>query len=201
MPKQQVWTARPPDKETHNFDNGAIYQAGYNERPMFEDRRPRNVGDVLTIVITESTTATGKAATSADSSGNLNIDLPKAWLKQLAPAAATGTAFTGSSNVKSSSKSDNSGNTEFNGTITATVLEVLSNGNLVVGGEKLVMIKEANEYVRFTGVINPNTINGSNTVQSNQVADVHLEYKGATSIDGTAGSSMFSRIFHSVLPF
>jgi flagellar L-ring protein FlgH len=201
MPKPKVWTARPLDKEVRLFDNGAIYQAGYNERPIFEDRRPRNVGDVLTIVITEATTATGKAATSADNNGNMNINFPKGMLKAIVPTVSADATLTGNSTVKSASKSENSGNSALSGTITATVMEVLSNGNLIVAGEKLIAIKEESEFVRFTGVINPNTITGSNTVQSNQVADVRMEYKGATSIDGSAGYGMFSRIFHSVLPF
>ena len=107
----------------------------------------------------------------------------------------------GSSSVKSGSTSDSSGSNTFSGAITVTVTEVLPNGNLRVAGEKQVAIKLSEEYVRFSGVVNPATISGTNTVQSTQVADVHVEYKGANNIDTAAVFSMFNRIFFSVLPF
>jgi flagellar L-ring protein precursor FlgH len=190
-------TARPQERKMTQQDNGAIYQSGTNERPLFEDRRARNIGDVLTIVITEVTTATEKSASNSDSSGSLNVTMPNTLVR----GGALSVPASGSSSVKSASKSDNSGNNAFTGTITVTVIEVLANGNLLVSGEKQVSIKYANEYVRFSGVVNPNTITYSNTVPSTQVADVHVEYKGANSIDAASIGSMFSRVFYSVLPF
>lgn len=198
---KQPLTARPQERQVAPRDNGAIFQAGGYERPMFEDRHARNIGDTLTIVITEATNATEKSASNSDSSGSVNMNLPNTWIRSGAPGAAAGVASTGSSSVKSGSKSDNSGTNAFTGTITVTVIDVLPNGNLLVSGEKLVSIRYANEYVRFSGVVNPVNISGSNSVPSTQVADVHVEYKGANTIDGAAIGSMFSRIFYSVLPF
>jgi flagellar L-ring protein precursor FlgH len=106
-----------------------------------------------------------------------------------------------SSSVKSGSASDSSGSNTFSGAITVTVTEVLANGNLRVAGEKQVAIKLSQEYVRFSGVVNPATISGTNTVQSTQVADAHVEYKGANNIDTAAVTSMLNRFFFSVLPF
>ena len=99
------------------------------------------------------------------------------------------------------SKSDNAGNNSFSGTITVTVIEVLPNGNLLVSGEKQVSIRNAQKFVRFSGVVNPNTISASNTVQSTQVADVKVEYKGATNIDAASVTSMFNNFFMSIFPF
>ena len=77
----------------------------------------------------------------------------------------------------------------------------LFRGNLRVAGEKQVAIKLSQEYVRFSGVVNPSTISGTNTVLSTQVADAHIEYKGANNIDTAAVTSMLNRFFFSVLPF
>ncbi|MFZ2161833.1 MAG: flagellar basal body L-ring protein FlgH [Sideroxyarcus sp.] len=200
---KQPLTARPlPQAAPAATGNGAIYQAGVNERPLFEDRRARNVGDVLIINIVETTSASGKSGHTDDNSGSIALSTPNIT------AGASGTTVqvapvgvTGSSSVKSSGKSDSSGSNTFSGAITVTVTEVLANGNLRVAGEKQVAIKLSEEYVRFSGVVNPATISGSNTVQSTQVADVHVEYKGANNIDTAAVVSMFNRIFFSVLPF
>lgn len=186
-------TVRPVVQRPVIIDNGSIFQAGAS-RPLFEDRRARGVGDVLTITIAEATTATEKSSTNAASSGSLNLSMPTL------PQNAGWTA-TGSNAVKSGSSSDNAGNNAFTGTITVTVIEVLENGNLLVTGEKLVTVKYANEYVRFYGVVNPSTISASNTVLSTQVADMRIEYKNANNIDSAAVATMFSRIFLAILPF
>ena len=170
--------------------NGAIFQAGVNDRPLFEDRRARRVGDIVTITIVETTAATGKSGVTLENTGSLAVTTP----------AITG-GLSGSSSVKSGIKNDASGSNTFSGTLTATVIEVLPNGNLRVAGEKQVSIRYSDEYVRFYGVISPSDISGTNSVLSTKVADVHLEYKGATNLDGAAVTSMFARIFTTVLPF
>jgi flagellar L-ring protein precursor FlgH len=170
--------------------NGAIYQAGINDRPLFEDRRARHVGDILTITIVETTSATGKSGTTLENTGSLAVT---------SPAIAGG--LSGSSTVKSGNKSDASGTNTFSGTLTSTVIEVLSNGNLRVAGEKQVTIRHSNEYVRFSGVVSPVDISSTNSVPSTKVADVHLEYKGATNLDTSDVTSMFARVFTTVLPF
>ncbi len=191
---KQPLTARPEPRPVAGADgNGAIFQAGLNERPMFEDRRARNVGDVLTINIVETTSASGKSGHDDNNTGSLSMSATN--MKGL-----TG-SMTAGDGVKSGSASDSSGSNTFSGSITVTVTEVLPNGNLRVAGEKQVAIKLSEEYVRFSGVVNPATISGSNTVLSTQVADVHVEYKNANTIDTAAVFSMFNRIFYSVLPF
>ncbi len=184
-------TASPPASPAAPPPNGAIFRAGVNDRPLFEDRRARHVGDLLTIVIAESTSATGKSDSSLENSGSASLQ------SQLVVPGG----YSGSSSVNSSSKNDASGTNTFNGTLTATVTEVLPNGNLRVAGGKQVSIRHSNEYVRFSGVVFTPDIRGDNTVLSTRVADVHLEYKGTTSLDAADVTSMFARIFASVLPF
>ncbi len=196
---RQPMAARPAEqKAAASPSNGAIFQAGQNERPLFEDRRARNVGDVITINIVEATSASEKSSSNAQHSGTItpiasNVTYGSMLLRPL--------GVSGSSSGKLANKSDSAGNNTFSGTLTVTVTEVQPNGNLLVGGEKQVVIGQSNEYIRFSGVVNPSTITGSNTVQSTQVSDAHIEYKGATNIDQSAVMSMLARVFLSVLPF
>lgn len=195
-------TVRPQEVKAPRVaeNNGAILNLrGFG--PMFEDRRARAVGDVLIVTIAENTTAAEKSASNATNSGSIAFSSPTITAGVGAQTIQTPYGVNGTSAFASASKSDNSGNNAFTGTITVTVTEVLPNGNLRVGGEKQVSIKNANEFIRFSGVVNPNTINGSNTVSSTQVADVQLEYKGVNSIDGAAVLSMFSKVFLAILPF
>ncbi len=194
-------TASPVEKKVVAANNGAIFQVGQSERPLFEDRRARNVGDVLTIVIAETTAASGKSSSSAEHSGSFEAAVPTLTGSPGARGFLNPYGITGKSSGDLSNKSDSAGNNTFSGTITVTVIEVLANGNLLVSGEKQVAINQANEYIRFSGVVNPNTITGSNSVQSTQVADAHIEYKGANKIDLSTVMSMLGRVFLSVLPF
>ena len=196
----QPMTARAPDIKV-GAGNGGIFQAGQNERPLYEGKRARNVGDTLTIVISETTSAAGKSTSGAEHKGSISVQTPS--ITQIPGANLTmhGIGIAGSSSGSLDNKSNNAGDNTFTGTVTVTVVEVLTNGNLLVSGEKQVAINQANEYIRFSGVVNPYTITGSNTVQSTQVADAHIEYKGANHIDMSVVMSMLGRAFMSVMPF
>ncbi|MBI4809612.1 MAG: flagellar basal body L-ring protein FlgH [Nitrosomonadales bacterium] len=199
---KQPLTARPvPKAAAATESNGSIFQAGVNERPMFEDRRARNVGDVLIINIVETTSASGKSGSSADNSGSIGLSTPTVTSGSAGGVTQFPLGMSADTAVKSASKSDSSGSNSFSGAITVTVTEVLPNGNLRVAGEKQVAIKHSEEYVRFSGVVNPSNISSSNTVQSTQVAEVHVEYKGAQNLDAAAVTTMFNRFFFSILPF
>nr|BAC98363.1 flagellar L-ring protein [Burkholderia glumae] len=89
----------------------------------------------------------------------------------------------------------------FTGTITVTVTNVLPNGNLVVSGEKQMLINQGNEFVRFSVVVNPNTISGANSVYSTQVADARIEYSSKGYINETETMGWLQRFFLNVAPW
>jgi flagellar L-ring protein precursor FlgH len=100
-------------------------------------------------------------------------------------------------------KSEGSGNTtntnSFSGTITVTVIEVLSNGNLIVGGEKQLAMSAEEETIRFGGVVNPrNLVN--NSISSQQVADARIEYRGRGAADDAQQTGWMYRAFLKLNP-
>jgi len=80
------------------------------------------------------------------------------------------------------------------------VLEVLPNGNMVVSGEKQIALDKSVEYIRFYGVVMPETLVG-NTVSSTQVADARVEYRTDSRYDSAELSSELARFFMSLAPF
>ncbi|OGS97642.1 MAG: hypothetical protein A3K04_02025 [Gallionellales bacterium RBG_16_56_9] len=199
----QPMTAKPVEGRAVVHADGAIFHAGVNERPLFEDRRARNVGDILTINIVEKTTANDKSNGSGDHSGTLATTTPSITRNAATPKLLfKGFGIAGSSSGTFSDKSASAGAVDFTGTVTVTVIEVLANGNLLVSGEKQVAINRNSEYIRFSGVVNPAHIAAGNTVQSTQVADAHLEYKGKSGVlDTSSIVDVLGRVFLSVLPF
>ena len=89
----------------------------------------------------------------------------------------------------------------FNGVITVTVIDVLPNGNLLVSGEKQMLINQGTEFIRFSGVVNPRTVSANNTIASTQVADARIEYSAKGYIDEAQTMGWLQRIFFNVLPF
>jgi len=82
-----------------------------------------------------------------------------------------------------------------------TVTGVLPNGNLMVSGEKQMLINQGNEFVRFSGVVNPNTISNLNAVYSTQVADAKIEYSAKGYVDEAQNLGWLQRFFLNVSPW
>lgn len=180
--------------------NGAIYRTGFGAQALFEDRRPRYVGDILTVLVSENVNATKSSAANASRSGSASVELgliPKIFGGLISSAQD---ANAGGKNIMSAKGGANAANT-FNGVITVTVVEVMPNGNLIVSGEKQMLINQGTEFIRFSGVVNPRTVSANNTVPSTQVADARIEYSAKGYIDEAQTMGWLQRIFLNVLPF
>ena len=194
---QMPTTAVLPTARPAPVANGAIFQvAAY--RPMFEDRRARLVGDILTIVITEKTSAAKAAGDSASRTNSASFT--PSSLFGLSGAARANLTLSASGASKFEDKGAASSSNNFSGVIGVTVLDVLANGNLVVSGEKQVAFDRGAEFIRFSGVINPDTILAGNTVPSTQVADARVEYRTNSRLDKADVMSALTRFFLSALP-
>lgn len=196
IPKGEPMTARP-QRPIVQPTNGAIFQAG--TRTLFEDRRARYVGDTLVIEIAENTQASKNSSSSASRAADQSLGVPtyaglpgKTLMANLGIDAKSGTDFKG--------QGASSSNNVFTGTMAATVLEVLPNGNLKVAGEKQVAINQGTEDIRVTGIVNPDFISGNNSVLSTQIADAHIEYVGKGYISDAQKMGWLQRFFMSVLP-
>ncbi|WMW82342.1 flagellar basal body L-ring protein FlgH [Undibacterium cyanobacteriorum] len=194
----QTGMVRSQSAKNQKEANGAIFQAA-SYRPLFEDYKARMVGDVLTIAISENTSAAKAAASSNSKTGGANFSAPTIFG---IPSTTTAKA---SISTSASSKFDEKGaetsSNTFTGTIAVTVVDVLPNGNLLVSGEKQIAFNKGAEFVRFSGVVNPQTITAANTVSSTQVSDARFEYRSTSHVDFAEANSLLTRFFLSFLPF
>jgi flagellar L-ring protein FlgH len=173
---------------------GAIFNtAGY--RPLFEDRRPRYVGDILTVRITENTTANKASDNGQSKDGSVGASITGLFGHNVPKSA-----FNATSGLSFKDKASADASNTFSGSVTATVVDVLPNGYLVISGEKQIGFDKATEYVRFSGVVNPDTITLGNEVLSTKVADTRVEYRSASKMDAAEAFSIFARFFLSMIP-
>lgn len=187
-------TARPEPVVASAASSGAIFQAAAY-RPLFEDRRARLKGDILTITINENTTAAKQGASSANKNGSVAAAITSSFGSPV-PRASFGADSANKYDDKAAVSSSNN----FTGTIGVTVVEVLANGNLVVSGEKQIALDHGAEFVRFSGVVNPNDIARGNVVSSTRVADARVEYRTNSRIDAAQIASILTRFFLSFMP-
>ncbi len=198
-------TSAQPALSGSPLPNGSIFQnaqpMNYGYQPLFEDRRPRNVGDTLTISLQENVSASKSSSTNASKTGS------STFTAALVPRYLDGPLGNARADVDISGGSDfggkggaNARNT-FSGMITVTVHNVLPNGNLQVIGEKQIAINQGTEFIRFSGVVNPRTIDGSNTVLSAAVSDARIEYVGNGYINEAQNMGWLQRFFLNLSPY
>ena len=88
------------------------------------------------------------------------------------------------------------------GQISVSVIKVLPNGNLMIRGEKWLMLNNGNEYIRLTGILRPEDVNADNTVSSQKVANARIQYGGTGDFANTQKRGWLSRFFNSIFnPF
>lgn len=196
---QHPLTARPAEAPVRPAGNGAIYQAGYVKLALFEDRRARNVGDTLTVVVNEKNSASSNSNASGSHSGSNKLTLSPNIFASSASTGTNTTLLDASAASKFEDKGANANNDIFTGTLTVTVLEVLPNGNLLVSGEKQVSVGEKTEFLRLSGIVNPANVGATNSIYSTQLADAHIEFKNNQYIDGAKITSMLARFFLTVM--
>ena len=178
---------------------GAIFQDGPGANALFEDRRPRNVGDILTILISEKVNATKNSGANASRTGSTTSVFSA--IPKLIGGLLDGQGTNLSGTNKLDAKGGANANNTFNGVITVTVTDVMPNGNLLVSGEKQMGINQGTEFIRFSGVVNPRTVSGNNTVPSTLVADARIEYSAKGYIDEAQHMGWMQRFFLNVMPF
>ena len=180
---------------------GAIYAAGPGLN-LYGDRRARDVGDLLTITLVESTSATTSANTAIGKKSSMDIGSPSLFGapvtlggKDVLAASASGERdFTG----KGSSAQSN----RLQGSVTVTVIQRLPNGNLVVQGQKNLRLNQGDELVQVQGIVRPGDISQDNTIPSSRVAEARIVYGGRGPVAQSNAMGWLSRFFNSGLtPF
>jgi len=198
-------TVRPQIQEAVVTSRGSLVPAAQvNPAPyrgLFEDRRAVRVGDTLTVLLNETTRASkdGGIIASRNSSNSASIGLSAIRNQTGIPTSTSsnrllsgGLKNDGATNFDS--KAGSSASNQFSGTITVTVLEVLPNGNLNVGGEKRLAVGNEEEVIRFGGIVSPVNLQG-NTILSSQVADARIEYRGSGITDEVKNPGWLTKLF------
>ena len=201
--REAGFTAPPPPPATvaiagaEPASNGAIYQVSQGYTPLIVGNRARGLGDMVTILLVESTTTSKSTSGQTDRNGSFAIIPPTAGpLSFLDPNALTASAngnFSGGGNAAQQSR--------MSGTLAVTIAAIYPNGTAEVVGEKQMALSQGDEWVQFAGRIRLADVDGDNTLPSSRVANARIIYSGKGAVQQASKPGWLSRFFSKISPF
>jgi len=206
-------TVLPPQPLTHSPDfapvipvaqdrqqvaTGAIYHSRINDN-FFGRGRKYQVGDVITVLLNESTQAARTANTEVNRKG-VNDVVPLGLPTRL-KGIGLGSMDVRNANIASAGKGTADQQASLEGSVAVMVVEVLANGNLVLRGEKQLALTEGAEVIQVAGVIRPDDVAPNNTVQSRRLANAQISYRGTGDLAAAAKPGWATSALLKLWPF
>lgn len=180
---------------------GAIYAAGPSLN-LYGDRRARDVGDLLTITLVESTSATTSANTAIGKKSSMDIGSPSLFGAPVTLGGKDVLAASAKGERDFNGKGSSAQSNRLQGSVTVTVVQRLPNGNLVVQGQKNLRLNQGDELVQIQGIVRSADIATDNTIPSSKVADARIAYGGRGAVAQSNAMGWLGRFFNSRLaPF
>ncbi len=176
---------------------GGIFPVTLGYAPLYQGNRASRVGDPLTILLQETTTASKSVSSSNAKNGGGSITPPTAgllsFLNPNALNASSSSSFKGQGSAAQTSSLASS--------LSVTIAEVRPNGTALVRGEKKMLLSQGDEWVRFSGIVRLADIDQDNTIASPRVADARIEYSGKGALQRASTQGWLGRFFNLISPF
>ena len=207
MPSAEFSPIQPIPAQKPKLATGSIFTNG---RDLFGDLRSYQaaeiqVGDLITVILNETTQAsrTSGVSTSRESTNDaIGLEQKNTIVDKLGFGAGF---FSGLRTTGSVITSDGNGTAgqaaSLTGSISAMVVEVLANGNLIIIGEKQLALTEGSEFIRVKGIIRPADIQPDNTVLSTRVAHAQISYQGTGDLANATTPSWGNKLLYKFWPF
>jgi flagellar L-ring protein precursor FlgH len=215
MPLKKGIEITPPPPPPVEF-NGSLYDARSNFNGFFIDTKARSVGDIVTVNISESASATNSADTQTGRTSSLAAGIntlfeTEDWYRNKIlpniPQDLPRPDPFGNPSVEGSMSSDfdGSGSTSRSGDlsafITCRVTQVLPNGNLKIVGSREVLVNHETQMIILSGIIRPRDISDDNVILSTFVSDAKIAYSGSGIVNDRQRPGWLANILNSVWPF
>lgn len=158
--------------------NPATYQ------PLTSDLRPRKVGDLITVMVYETASASSSAGTSAGRDAGIGVGV-----------RSPNTDFTGS--ITTHNQTDGRGRTERAGRvlaqITVPIKEITRSGDLIISGEQTLDINQERQQIRLEGRVRPQDVSDTNVVLSTRVGNAKISYAGQGDVSDRQRTAWWQR--------
>lgn len=185
---------------------GSLWQARGSMNTLFINPKARHVGDILTIQVVESSSATNQASTSTDRTSSLSAGVT-GFFNAEKRYPADQPFFNPFSKVSGGFESEfeGAGTTRRRGDlsayITARVIEVLPNGNLKIQGSREVTVNKEKQLITLIGVVRLRDISSENMILSTYVSDAQIIYDGIGIVNDRQKPGWLTALLLKVWPF
>ena len=163
--------------------------SGYPTRNVFADHRAMNVGDIVTLIISETTTTSATRSSANEKSGSVSIGAGVGIFDFLKAASASGSD---KFNAKGSASSTN----RTIGNVTVTITEITPAGNFILEGTQSIWQNRNEHKITFRGMCRPEDISSSNTILSTRVADATVRFDGKGPLNAKQRQGILTQIFN-----
>lgn len=185
---------------------GSIWRGENDKNLLFADKKARYVNDIVTIIVSETASGANKGSTTTkrDSSTDAAITSFLGLENSIINANTNmggKIAIGGSSSNALKGTGDTSRNNSLIARISARVIRVLDNGNLLIEGRRQVTVNAEDQYLIISGIIRPEDITRENTVASQYIADAQIVYTGEGVINDKMRPGWMTRVVDWVWPF
>jgi flagellar L-ring protein precursor FlgH len=167
----------------------------WKDHPVISDLRAYRINDLVTIQVTEATSAAAKADVTTSRAGNnsLSGSFGIGGGSSLNPTTTTTSKYAGAGNTNRSAT--------FTTTVTARVVKVVGNGNLIFEGYRDIQLNNETQRLYIAGMVDPRMLSATNTISSGQVAELRIGYGGQGVVDETLKPGYISRLLSYIWPF
>jgi flagellar L-ring protein precursor FlgH len=177
--------------------NGAsLYSDASPNLFLFRDTRARNLNDILTILIVENSTASNTANTSTQKKGDVSLQAPGFFGIRTPQDLLTVNSALNFAGQGSTTRTG-----QLNASLSARVIQVLPNGDLLVEGSKQVTINKEHQLLTVRGTVRQFDISPNNTVPSTAIANMDVIFDGKGIVSDANKPALLSKIFKYILPF
>jgi flagellar L-ring protein FlgH len=189
-------------KPQMNYASGSLWQA--SSTGLVEDLKARRRGDIITVVISEQASASKQASTGTKRGSSMSAGMPKLLGLEKTPIKSWAD-LSQLLSVSFDSKFDGAGSTSrqetLQATISAKVIDVIPNGNLMIEGRRNVKVNNEDQIIVLTGTVRSRDVNSDNTVSSALIADARINYSGKGVISDRQSPGWLMNLFDKFWPF
>ncbi len=193
--------SRPVTDTGQGATPGSLWSASARYYDLASDLRASRINDIITILVDEraSAIATGATKTGRKSSVTASVSAAGGLTRAVGPLANLAGA---DSDVQLDGSGTTSRQTTLSTTLSARVIAVMPNGNLIVEGTKNVTVNSENQMVVVRGVVRPVDLTTGNTVSSDSLAELEIKVNGKGVVgDAIRRPFILYRILLGLLPF
>ncbi len=168
------------------FADGPLYS-------LYSDKKARKIEDVITVEVVENAQATNDSKTQTDKKQDASISVGQGtgslrFIPGMGAGMGVKQAYDGSG------KTSRTG--EVKATVSARIVRVYENGNLLIDGNKEVSVNGEKEILKVSGIVRPEDIAPDNTVQSYKLAEARIQYSGEGDVHQASRPGWLARFFN-----